>query len=92
MMKELICATLKIKCSPKLAKILFQSVSIDNIREPLLEITEKIKNDNIIEFNIKSYKGIGSVLNTVDDLIACLKAAYKVYENVGGLKVVKETE
>lgn len=92
MMAELICATLKIKCSPKLAKILFQSVSIDNIREPLLEITEKIKNDNIIEFNIKSYKGIGSVLNTVDDLIACLKAAYKVYENVGGLKVVKETE
>jgi|GEM_PF-2937043 len=92
MMKEIIYATLKVKCSPKLAKILSQSVSIDNIREPLLEITEKIKNDNIIEFNIKSRKGIGSVLNTVDDLIACLKAAYKVYENVGGLKVVEETE
>ncbi len=91
-MEKPIYATLRIKCSPKLAKILLQSVSINNIREPLLEITEKIKNDNIIEFNIKSYKGIGSVLNTVDDLIACLKAAYKVYENIGGLKVVKETK
>ena len=61
-----------------IAQTILNAVNPDNFQAPKdLRITMTIS-DDIIMININSSKGIGSLLNTIDDLLGCISAAEKV--------------
>jgi len=80
---QLVESSILIKYSNSdIAKTILNAVNPDNFLAPKdLRITMTISDDTIL-ININSSKGIGSLLNTLDDLLECISVAEKVLNSL----------
>lgn len=64
------------------AQILLNAVTPDNIKLPKDLKIKMSRKGSEIKISIKCKKGIGSMLNTIDDLLECISAAEKVLKKL----------
>jgi tRNA threonylcarbamoyladenosine modification (KEOPS) complex Pcc1 subunit len=61
-----------------IAQTILNAVNPDNFQAPKGLRIAMTSSDNMIMINVNSSKGIGNLLNTLDDLLECISAAEKV--------------
>ncbi|MBN1683437.1 hypothetical protein JW865_07795 [Candidatus Bathyarchaeota archaeon] len=64
------------------AKIILNAVIPDNTKLPNDLVIEMSRKDKEIKILIKCKKGVGTMLNTIDDLLECVSTAEKVIKKL----------
>lgn len=68
-----------------IARLIFNSIQPDNIDLPSYIKIQSIIKDNNLVFKIRSWKGLGSLLYTVDDILQCISSAEKLKDTISSL-------
>ena len=64
------------------AKTILNAVTPDNTKLPKDLAIEMSRKDKEIKILIKCQKGVGTMLNTIDDLLECISTAEKVIKKL----------
>ena len=81
--KEEYKAKITINCSDiERARAILESLTPDNRQTPKEIMITSTQTDSVICLRILCYKGIGSLITTLDDILACIQAAEQTISNI----------
>ncbi len=69
---------------PEEARFIQEAISPDNLQAPEGVTVEADVMGSSLRVKVSCYKGVGSLLATVDDLLSCIQAAEKAISEVAG--------